>query len=172
MKKLLGSALLSLGLLAGTAQAALIVDIVEQNEYIGWGDSYSYTHNLNDQGFTLGSALSGTLDIQVRDDATGWDELLPEVITFVVGDFDFDTGGISFFANGYSSALEFKALGFLNTNGYLDVSVHSIIGDFWLGDSILSVTTAAVPGPGVLGLMVIGLAGLGFSRRKNRAAQV
>src|SRR5690625_6379029 len=87
MKKLIGSALLSLGLLAGSAQAALIVDVVEQNQFIGWGGEYSYRHNLNDKGFTLGSALSGTLDIQVRDDNRGWDELVPEVILFVIGDF-------------------------------------------------------------------------------------
>ena len=173
MKKLIGSALLSLGVLAGSAQAALIVDVVEQNQFIGWGGEYSYRHNLNDKGFTLGSALSGTLDIQVRDDNRGWDELVPEVILFVIGDFDFDTGGISLFGNGYARELGVKALGSLNSDGYLDVTVSSVLGDFWLGNSILSVTTAQVPGPGALGLMVIGLAGLfGVSRRKKRAEQV
>src|SRR5690625_4600962 len=173
MKKLIGSALLSLGLLAGSAQAALIVDVVEQNQFIGWGGEYSYRHNLNDKGFTLGSALSGTLDIQVRDDNRGWDELVPEVILFVIGDFDFDTGGISLFGDGYARELGVKALGSLNSDGDLDVTVSSVLGDFWLGNSILSVTTAQVPGPGALGLVVIGLAGLfGVSRRKQRAEQV
>src|SRR5690625_7230474 len=99
-----------------------MVDVVEQNQFIVWGGEYSYRHNLNDKGFTLGSALSGTLDIQVRDDNRGWDELVPEVILFVIGDFDFDTGGISLFGNGYARELGVKALGSLNSDGYLDVT--------------------------------------------------
>lgn len=167
MKKLLGSALLSVGLFAGTAQAGFITDTVEQKEFIGWWDQHSYTHDLNDDGFVLGSALSGTLEIKVKDDNKGWDELiLWESILFTVEDFDFDTGGFSF-GSGFYNELEFEALAAINLDGYLDVTVKSLSGDFWLGNSILSVNTADVPGPGVLGLMGIGLAGLGLSRRKR-----
>lgn len=171
MKKLIGSALLSLGLLAGTAQAALIVDTVEQNVFVGQFGQHSYRHDLNDDGFILGSALSGSIDIQITDDKKGWDELFPEIIMFTIGAFDFDTGGISLFGNGYAAELGIKALGSINLDGFLDVTVSSLVGDFWVGDSTLRVTTASVPGPGVLGLVVIGLAGLGFSRRKKRAGQ-
>lgn len=173
MKKLLGSALLGLGLLAGTAQAGYIVDTVDQTMLMDAGDHHSYTHNLNDDGFVLGSALSGTLKIHVADDNEGWDEKFPwewESILFIVEDFDFDTGGFTFGTTFYNE-LEFEALAAINMDGYLDVTVKAITGDFWLGDSILKVKTADVPGPGVLGLMVIGLAGLGLSRRKQAMKQ-
>ncbi|WP_347330844.1 hypothetical protein [Marinimicrobium locisalis] len=170
MKKLLGSALLSVGLLAGTAQAGLITDTVEQEKFIDWGDEYSYSHNLNDEGFVLGSALSGTLEIQVADDKKGLDEwFFGESILFIVEEFDFDTGGMSLFGSAFSSALEVEVLASINADGYLGVTVKSITGDFWLGDSILSVNTVSVLSPSILGLMVIGLAGLGLSRRRNRA---
>lgn len=169
MKKLIQGALLSIGLLAGTTQAAMIVDTVAQNEHIDWWESYSYTHNLNDDGFALGSALSGTLEILVRDDKKGWDEFLGwESILFVVEDFDFDTGDISFFGSAFSNELEVEALASINADGYLGVKVTSVLGDFWLGDSVLTVQTADVPGPGILGLMAIGMIGLGFSRRKRQ----
>lgn len=172
MKTLLGGLLLSLGLLAGTAQAGLIVDTVEQKEFIGWWDSYHYEHDLNDEGFVLGTAMSGTLEIHVADDKKGWDEyVLWEKILFTVEEFDFDTGGFTF-GTGFYNELEVEALAAINSDGLLDVTVTSLAGDFWLGDSILSVNTASVPGPGVLGLMVIGLAGLGFSRRRQRAVAV
>lgn len=171
MKKLLGGLLLSVGLLAGTAQAGFIQDTVEQNQYIGWWDHFSYTHDLNDDGFVLGSALSGTLEIKVTDDKKGIDEWLGwESIMFVVEEFDFDTGGFSF-GSGFYNELEVEALAAINMDGELDVTVKSLYGDFWLGDSILSVNTSEVPGPGILGLFGIGLVGLGLARRKRSAME-
>jgi len=166
MKKLLGSVLLSLGLLAGTAQAGLIVNTVEQNEYVGFWKSYSYEHNLNDDGFVLGSALSGTLEINISD-GNFWNKTL-----FVVDELDGDTGGITWFGQGFESELEFEALASINSDGFLGVTVKSLFGDFWLGDSVLSVHTAEVPAPGILGLMGIGLLGLGLVRRRRSGDKV
>lgn len=171
MKKLLGSALLSVGLLAGTAQAGFIQDTVEQREYIGWLEKHSYTHDLNDDGFVLGSALGGSLTVNVTNDYEGEKELpFWKSVLFVVEDFDFDTGGFTF-GSGFYNDLEFKALAAINSDGYLHVTVKSLTGSVWLGDSILKVETADVPSPGILGLMVIGLAGLGLSRRKQSTKQ-
>lgn len=161
MKKLLGSVLLSLGFLAGTAHAGLIVNTVEQHEYVGFWESYDYEHNLNDDGFVLGSALGGTLEINISN-GNLWNSIL-----FVVDDFDGDTGGTSWLGNGYDSELEVGALASINSDGYLGVTVKSLFGSFWLGDSVLSVETAQVPGPGIVGLMGIGLLGLGLARRRR-----
>jgi hypothetical protein len=173
MKKILsilsGIALLTI---ASASNAGIITDTVSQNAFVDYcffGDcSHSYTHNINDDGFTLGSALSGTLAIEIREDG---DYLFPgEIIVFVVEEFDFDTGGITFTmgdasAASFSGELEVNALGALNADGLLDVTVVSILGDFYVGDSVLTVETADIPAPSALLLMSLGLLGLGFARK-------
>jgi hypothetical protein len=64
--------------------------------------------------------------------------------------------------------LEVEALLALNTNGMLDVTIKGL-GDFWVGDSTLTIETADVPEPGSIALLGLGLAGLGFARRKQKA---
>lgn len=157
-------------LLTGSyANAGLITDVVEIDQRI-YG-SHSYSHNINDQGFTLGSAESATLAIEIYDDAACHkimcaDEWFPEVLMVVVEDLDFDTGGITF--GDFFGGLEIEALIALNSDGYLDVTVSSLWGDFMMGDSTLSVVTSKVPEPGTIGLMLVGMLGLGMARRKAK----
>lgn len=155
---------LVLGLLfSSNIFATTIVDTVSQNVFVNWFSSHTYQHDLNDDGFIFGSAVSGTLSVAVTDDSDGFFEgLVPEIILFTVEGFDFDTGAITF-NSGFSGNLEVNALGQLNTDGYLDVKVSSIFGDFWVGESIL---TVEVPAPSTM--LLFGLAVVGLALRRQR----
>ena len=159
------------------ARAIPIVDTVNQNVFMDTGSIHSYTHNLLDDGFQLGTATSGAIEIQFFDDdfdsdffGANW-----EVILIVVDDFDFDTGGLSTStsATSFSSDIEFNALAEINSAGMLDITIASLWGDFYVGQSILTVETSnvlesdvrSVPEPGVLGMLGIGLIGIGVARR-------
>jgi hypothetical protein len=153
---------LALGLLfSASSFATVMTDTVSQNTFVGWWESVHYQHNLNDNGFVLGSAVSGSLQVAVSDDGGRFD--LWEVILFTVEDFDFDTGAVTF-NNGFSGDLEINALGQLNTDGYLDVTVTSLFGDFYLGDSTL---TVSVPAPSTLLIFAIAVVGLVIRRQRD-----
>lgn len=144
--------------------ATTIVDTVSQNVFVNWFSSHTYQHDINDDGFVFGSAVSGTLSVAVTDDRDGgWERFLPEIILFTVEGFDFDTGAITF-NSGFSGNLEVNALGQLNTDGYLDVKVSSILGDFWVGESIL---TVEVPAPGTMLLFGLAVVGLALCRQRK-----
>lgn len=172
LKNILKTASLLIALsVSANSFAAIITDTVTQTVKINMLGSYDYTHDINDDGFVLGTALSGNLAIDVWDDRRGLNEIFPEVVLFTIEAFDFDTGAITF--GDFNGDLEFSALAALNANGLLDVTVTSLSGDFYLGNSVLTVTTAdsavSVSEPATLALFGLGLMGLGFSRKKLSA---
>jgi len=173
MFKKIGLATTFIGVLltTSTAHAIPIVDTVDQNAYVGWGETYSYTHNLlDDSAFTLGTAISGTIKIQIYDDKRdGW--FKSEGILIVVDDFDFDTGGIMLSASTFANNVEVNALAKINSSGMLDISISSLWGDFYVGQSILTIETAdvSVPEPGILGLLSLGLLGFGVTYRLRKS---
>ena len=168
MYKKIGIAGVFAGVLLTTtvANAIPIVDTIDQNVFLQTGDSYSYTHNLLDDGFDLGTATGGTIEIQFSDNTdSAW-----EVILIVVEEFDFDTGGIliSTAASSFFGDLEVNALAQVNSVGMLDITISSWWGDFSVGQSVLTVEVNSVPEPGVLGMLGLGLLGLGVARQMRK----
>jgi hypothetical protein len=156
---------LALGMTFGaSAGAATITDTITQDAYVTFFGSHTYTHDITDDGFVPGSAISGSLQISIYDDARDRFDLLPELVLVIVDSFDFDSGGLTF--GNFDNSLGVQALGSLNADGMLQVTVQSLWGDFRVGESILSVEVSEVPVPGTLGLLGAGLAALGLARRK------
>lgn len=148
--------------------AGLITDVVTVNKTLDSGQSVNWTHNILDNGFTLGSAQSANVTIQIKDDDSNfWRDGL-EAATIVIGVIDFEDGALVYNAvSDWTGSLGITSLGLLNSFGELSVSVSSIFGDFWIGNSTLTVKTSNVPEPGSLLLLSLGLLGLGLARRQK-----
>ena len=159
-RSILASMAVALGMSFGSAaNAGVITDTVDQKIYVPILGSHTYTHDIKDNGFILGTAASGRLQISIVDDSR---RDFPEVVLVIVDSFDFDSGGLAF--NAVENALGLQAIGSLNQDGMLQVIVQSVAGDFLVQDSVLTVET--VPAPGPLMLFGAGLLALGIARRK------
>ncbi len=165
MKKILLTIFaISLFAMASISSAGIITDTVYQSVRLDTWDSHSYTHSLLDDGFTPGAdvVVDGTLAIDIFDDRDYW----PEIVIFTVEAFDLDTGGFTF-GSAFFGDLEVNALSAINADGLLDVTITSFFGDFYVGNSVLTVNTQSVPTPPLLLLMSLGLMGLGVIRRRK-----
>ena len=149
-----------------TSASATIIDVVNQNEFVNWFGSYSYEHDVSAELFSIGTAVSGTLEIKFSDDGGFFD--LGEVILIVVEDFDFDTGGIQVGTSTFLNEVEVLALAEINSSGILSVTIKSVLGDFYVGDSTLTLET--VSEPAALGLIGLGLLGAGLLARRRRVS--
>ncbi len=172
-------------LLATTASAGVIVDVVTPaggGVKVNDGGVHSYSHDINDQ-FTLGTAISGTLSINIYDDQQCvwilgcFDDVDGEMAVITVENFDFDTGGlwgsvILSAAPGWANSLQIQALAAINASGILDIQIRSLFGDFWVGDSTLTIVTSdvqAVPEPTTITMLALGLLSMVGLNRRRRA---
>ena len=174
--KSLAAALL-LSALAGTANASYIEyswsDLYDPNPDLKVPPKREFTHDLRDgaDGFRPLTDLitSYTLSVHLYDDSDdGWFNIFDELA--IVGgsggnQYYFDLSGAEF--GGWS------LLGYLQLNltGTYSVTIESLWGDICFGASRLDAKGyRAVPEPGTLALLALGLIGMGvaLSRRRNK----
>jgi hypothetical protein len=159
--------------LTGGANAAPItyVDTIDwnPNSYISAGNTFSYFHNIKDDGFTPslceGGICSYELEIAlVDDDKDSWWELCEVALVTPFGDLP-QPYNFSYSSNTFDSTL----LGILDLNhdGTLNVWIKSTWGDFKLDWSRLTASECAVPEPAMMIFLGSGLVGLLAANRKR-----
>lgn len=170
-KQLLAAAVLLGSAVVAQATPATWVDYIDFNPdvYVSQWTSYSYQHNITDNGFNVGtdSVFSYSLNVNLFDDQRndGLEIALIDLPGWSGDRIFFDLSGQEF--GGWS----FAGYAELASTGKLDVTVDSLWGDFFIGSSTLTVKGdhVGVAEPSTLALMGLGLLGVaGLSRKKAK----
>jgi hypothetical protein len=155
---------------ASSANAAYIPDswndMVGGAHYVGNWQSYTYSHNITDSGFTPGSDIVDGLTLSIDL----WNNSLFDV-AYVNVDIDSLLGGFVFGGQDFHG-WSLNGSAELNDYGTLTVTITSLLGDFWVGTSTLRAwgrSEVPVPEPGTIALLGLGLLGVGLGRRGKLA---
>jgi hypothetical protein len=122
-----------------------------------------FTHDITDNGFNSGAyhidSYTLTFDLyDDRDNAWEW------ALFSQAGEA---TNTFSSVAGTESASWTWSGIDQLQSFGTLSVAFTSLLGDFYLGSSTLTVQGHSVPEPGTLALFGTALLGFGLIRRKR-----
>ncbi|MFO1299301.1 MAG: PEP-CTERM sorting domain-containing protein [Burkholderiaceae bacterium] len=175
---------------SSVASAAVWTDIVttfENGGRVSTSDDVQYQHDILDDGFVPGNTITGfDLKIWLRDDTVtsydfvctgffscGWVPVTSPDSGAEYGYLHVGATGINLgevddgmFSFSFGSG---SVLGDLQADGKLSIDLNATRGDFYIDKSVLTATGSAVPLPGALGLIGIGLVGLGVATRRKQA---
>ncbi len=170
---------LSAGVMAGTVDITNTVDPLDPGkDKLNVGNAsifhpVTWSHDLTSELEGL-TAVSGIIEIELWDDGDWRDEdarIVVGVIDFLDGAFSWDID-----SGDFESILGANSIDILNDDGILHVALWTacdslicVPGDFYIGDSILTVSAVHVPAPGTLALLGLGLAALGVVRKRTNA---
>lgn len=138
------------------------------DRFISTFETVVYSHDITSAGFVVGTddASSYSLSFNLYDDRDRDMEIaLFSQPGYLIDSAFFNLTGAE--GGGWSIA----GLWQLDTTGHLTVAISSLLGDFYLGDSTLTVKgyKNSVPEPGTLALFGAALLGFGLMRRKRES---
>lgn len=135
----------------------------------GGVSSFTFTHNLLDEGFRPGTDLIWDYDLSIGlyDDndrnKSEWAFIdMPGIFADRTVEVDYEDADLG---------ISFAGLLSLNFDGLLEITINRLRGDFYLDGSELNArgdSVSSVPEPATLGLFALGLAGLMSARRRQQ----